>query len=203
MPSASPSSSHLLDLDDLESEGTPLFVIKIGEITPEFDILFSNQSFRTLGLRTSILAQGRAPLLFRSWAQAVRDFKPEYEFSDRIWTAEYAGRSGDWKIIKAVNSKIPEQDQEMLDAKADEDGHFMTDQSSTSVRPRTHLITQVEQEKLESLKNLPSTNLNARWESIQTMMEMSDVGVFEYNSQGKLVHANEAWYRLRYVQQRN
>ncbi|USP74691.1 hypothetical protein yc1106_01965 [Curvularia clavata] len=197
MPSANPSPSHLLDLEDLESESAPLFVIKTGEITPEFDILFSNHSFRTLGLRTSILAQGRAPLLFRSWAQAVRNFKPEYEFSNRIWSAECAGRSGDWKIIKAVSSETPEKDQQMLDdAKENEDGHFTTDQSSTSIRSRTHFITQYENEKPELLKHLPSTNLNARWESIQTMMEMSDVGVFEYNSQGKLVHANEAWYRL-------
>lgn len=28
------------------------------------------------------------------------------------------------------------------------------------------------------------------------MMEMSDVGVFEYFPDGKLIHANDAWYRL-------
>jgi hypothetical protein len=29
------------------------------------------------------------------------------------------------------------------------------------------------------------------------MMEMSDVGVFEYNTAGQLLHGNEAWYKLR------
>jgi PAS domain-containing protein len=199
MPSADPFHTRLLDLEDLESEKTPLFVIKIGEITPEFDIAFCNQSFRALGLRSSILAQGRAPLLFRSWTQAVADFKPEYEFSDRKWSAEYAGRSGNWKIIRAISSETPERDQQLVDQKANGDGQFSTAQSLVSSRSRTDLARQAKPEKPKSRNNIPSTNLDARWESIQTMMEMSDVGVFEYNSEGKLIHANEAWYRLRYV----
>lgn len=195
MPSANPSRPHLLDLDDLEADATPLFIIKIGEVTTEFEILFSNHSFRTLGLRTAVLAQGKAALLFRSWAQAVADFKPEHDFSGRTWSAEYAGRSSDWKIVRAVSSDNPENDQQMLH------GHATPAQSLVFTRSRTRLVKKHEYDQPASFNSLPSTDLNTRWESIQTMMEMSDVGVFEYNPQGKLVHANEAWYRLRYVHQ--
>ena len=203
MPSADPSHPRLLDLEDLESEKTPLFVIKIGEITPEYDIAFCNQPFRALDLRSPILAQGREALLFRSWTQALGDFKPEYEFSSRRWTVEYAGRSGSWKIIRAISSEPPEKDQNLLDEKADGNFQSNNNRGLVSSRSRTDLVKQVKPEKPKSLKNLPMTDLNARWESIQTMMEMSDVGVFEYNSSGKLMHANEAWYRLRYVQRQH
>ncbi|EUC36135.1 hypothetical protein COCCADRAFT_34420 [Bipolaris zeicola 26-R-13] len=196
MPSADPSHSRLLDLEELESEKTPLFVIKIGEITPEYDIAFCNQPFRALDLRGPILAQGREALLFRSWTLALGDFKPEYYFFSRRWVVEYAGRSGSWKIIRAISSETPEKDQQSLDEKANRNGHSSNDRGLISSRSRTDLDKQVKPEKPKSLKSLPTTNLNARWESIQTMMEMSDVGVFEYNSSGKLMHANEAWYRL-------
>ncbi|KAL1598606.1 hypothetical protein SLS60_007746 [Paraconiothyrium brasiliense] len=46
------------------------------------------------------------------------------------------------------------------------------------------------------LGGFPTANVVARWESLQTMMGMTDVGVFEYLPSGKLIHANEAWYRL-------
>lgn len=200
MPSANPSRPRLLDLEELESESTPLFVIRIGEITPDFEIIYSNQSFRTLGLHSSILAQGREALLFRSWTQALGDFKPEHDFANRTWCVEYAGRSSGWKIVRAVSSETPERDQQTLHEKTNGHGRLTADQSSVFTRSKSDLIRQVKHEKPESLKNLPSSNLNARWESIQTMMEMSDVGVFEYNSEGKLMHANEAWYRLRFVQ---
>ncbi|EUC42938.1 hypothetical protein COCMIDRAFT_28511 [Bipolaris oryzae ATCC 44560] len=196
MPSADPSHPRLLDLEELESEKTPLFVIKIGEITPEYDIVFCNQPFRALDLRASILAQGREALLFRSWTQALGDFKPAYDFSSRTWTVEYAGRSGSWKIIRAISSENPAKDQHLVDEKADANGQSNNDRGLVSSRSRTDLFKQVKPEKPRSLKSLPITNLNARWESIQTMMEMSDVGVFEYNSSGQLMHANEAWYRL-------
>ncbi|KAJ6195224.1 putative histidine kinase HHK8p [Bipolaris maydis] len=196
MPSADPSHPRLLDLEDLESEKTPLFVIKIGEITPEYDIAFGNKPFRALDLRGPILAQGREALLFRSWTQALGDFKPEYDFSSRRWSVEYAGRSRSWKIIRAISSQTPEKDQLLLDEKADGNGQLENDRGLVSSRSGTDLVMRVKPEKPKSLKNLPTTNLNARWESIQTMMEMSDVGVFEYNSSGKLIHANEAWYRL-------
>lgn len=103
-----------------------------------------------------------------------------------------------WKIIRAISSENPEKDQHLLEEKAD--GQSNNDRGLVSSRSRIDLVKQVKPEKPKSLNNLPTTNLNARWESIQTMMEMSDVGVFEYNSSGKLMHANEAWYRLRYVQ---
>jgi hypothetical protein len=49
------------------------------------------------------------------------------------------------------------------------------------------------------LQKLPHPNLDARWEGIQAIMEMSDVGMFDYGADGKLRYANDAWFKLRFV----
>ncbi|EOA83727.1 uncharacterized protein SETTUDRAFT_155095 [Exserohilum turcica Et28A] len=196
MPSADRAHPCLLDLEDLESESSPLFVIKTGAIELEFDLLFCNQTFRSLGLRGSVLAQDRAALLFRSWAQALGDFKPEYEFGNRVWSAECAGRSGAWKVVRAIRSSSPDRDQQILNPKTNAHGGAKIHRTPVFTRSRSDIMKEAKFDKPKPPQTLPSTNLNARWESIQIMMEMSDVGVFEYNSEGLLLHANEAWYRL-------
>lgn len=198
MPSADRAHPCLLDLEDLESESSPLFVIKTGAIELEFDLLFCNQTFRSLGLRGSVLAQDRAALLFRSWAQALGDFKPEYEFGNRVWSAECAGRSGAWKVVRAIRSSSPDRDQQILNPKTNAHGGAKIHRTPVFTRSRSDIMKEAKFDKPKPPQTLPSTNLNARWESIQIMMEMSDVGVFEYNSEGLLLHANEAWYRLRH-----
>jgi PAS domain-containing protein len=200
MPSAERSHVRLLDLENLESDAAPLFVIKTGEIALEFDFVFCNEVFRKLRLRDSILAKERASLLFRCWAQALGEYKPRYEFGGRVWTAEVAGRKGGWKVVRATESDA-QQDPASLEAEADdEDDPLNIGRTPVFTKSKAQLINDLKRDRTESLKNIPFTNLHARWESIQTMMEMSDVGVFEYNSEGKLLHANEAWYRLRYLE---
>jgi len=195
MPSAEHARPRILDLDDLESDTAPLFVIKTVETALEFEPLFYNESFRQLHLHGSILAQDKAALLFRSWAQALGDFYPEHEFGGRIWRAESAGRNGGWKVVKAKASKERTQ----LQPVPDEDATDGRDRTTILTRSKTEFMRGFKRGRKFSLEDIPRTHLHARWESIQTMMEMSDVGVFEYNSEGRLLHANEAWYRLRYV----
>ncbi|KAI0155761.1 hypothetical protein BJ166DRAFT_341172 [Pestalotiopsis sp. NC0098] len=48
-----------------------------------------------------------------------------------------------------------------------------------------------------SSRALEGVNIaDVRLASLYKMMEMSDVGTFEYSPQGKLLRANESWYRL-------
>ncbi|RMZ73393.1 histidine kinase hhk13p [Pyrenophora seminiperda CCB06] len=194
MPSAEHAHPRILDLDDLESDTAPLFVIKTDDIALEFEPLFYNASFRQLRLQSSILAQNKAALLFRSWAQALGDFKPEHEFSDRTWSAELAGRNGGWKVVKAKSKEYKEREQ--LDQMPEDTTIDHNGRTPILTRSKTECLRGFRHDAKISLKDISHTNLHARWESIQTMMEMSDVGVFEYNSQGKLLHANKAWYRL-------
>jgi PAS domain-containing protein len=198
MPSAEPGHLRLLDLDDLESNDAPLFIIKTGEMASNFDFLFCNEAFRKLRLRDTVLAQYKAALLFRSWVQALGDFKPRYAFHGRVWQAEIAGRRGGWKLVKAIEPDGEERERTMDEQAKEEDG-IGTGRTPVFMRSRTQLIGELKRDSAATFKDLPHTNLDARWESIHTIMEMSDVGVFEYNSEGKLLHANEAWYRLRYV----
>jgi PAS domain-containing protein len=195
MPSAECSSVRLLDLEDLESDTAPLFVIKAAEIALEFEFLFCNEAFRKFRLRNSILAQDRAALLFRSWAQALGDYKPRYAFGGRVWTAELSGRNGGWKVVRATES-VAQQDPPPLEEEENDHDHHSTGRTPFFTRSKAQLMSELKRDRTVSLRNISYTNLHARWESIQTMMEMSDVGVFEYNAEGKLLHANEAWYRL-------
>jgi PAS domain-containing protein len=197
MPSAERSNTRLLDLEDLDADTAPLFVIKAGDIALDFDFLFCNEVFRKLRLSNPILANDRAALLFRSWAQALGEYKPRYDFGGRVWTAEISGRNGGWKVVRAMESDTQQQDSPPLEDNVDDNDHFSIGQTPVFTRSKAQLISELKRDRTASLKNIPYTNLHARWESVQTMMEMSDVGVFEYNAEGKLLHANEAWYRLR------
>jgi PAS domain-containing protein len=183
-------------LEDLEFESTPLFVIRTDHIAPDFDFLFCNETFRKLGLRTAILATDKAALLFRSWAQALGEFSPQYDFDGRTWSGKVAGKSGCWKIVRATHSETEEQDQTTIEEENDHENGVDIGRTPILTRSRTELIGELKRERVVLLGDIPRTNLDARWESIQTMMEMSDVGVFEYNPEGKLLHGNEAWYRL-------
>lgn len=167
----------------------------------DFEILFRNEAFRTSLLQSSVQVENRNARLFRSWTQALGDFKPQYEFADRIWAAEIAGATGGWKLVRGA--EIISKDQEIPSNNGFKQGEeeknvsLMTERTPVYQRSKQELMEDLKRDRTALLRNIPRTNLSARWESIQTMMEMSDVGVFEYNTEGKLIHANEAWYRLR------
>jgi PAS domain-containing protein len=187
-------SSHQpspLDLDELESDPRPVFLIKIGPKAIQFELVYCNEAFRTAGLRNVVLAEHRDAILFRSWTQAIHHFKVDFDFDNRNWSAEIAGGNKSWKIIRAVRAVSNVHKTEAPDAHTQsEDDTLIRKPSENKLPKRLDPNTSVP---------VPRANINARWESLQTMMELTDVGVFEYDPTGKLIHANDAWYRLRYV----
>ncbi|KAF1843299.1 uncharacterized protein K460DRAFT_432912 [Cucurbitaria berberidis CBS 394.84] len=194
-----PIHSLRLDLAILEADFMPIFIIKTGSKALDFDIVFCNAAFRTNNFPMSVQAEDRSALLFRSWAQALGNFKPRYEFLCSIWFAEVAGATGGWKLIRMIEVVSKHQDfgtNECIKRAGLEDASAMLGLSPSYRRSTQEFMEDVELDRPVLLRSIPRTNLSARWEGIQTMMEMSDVGVFEYNAEGKLLHANEAWYRL-------
>lgn len=203
-PIAEPTKPPTLDLEVLETDPTPSFVIKVGTTALSFDLLYANEAFRNGGYREAVLGSNKTALLFRSWTQAVGELnKPLYEFAGRKWAAEIMKSSAALKVISTVGVVSEEHESEQYrgvgqrkDVMSD---ILVSRRRPVNIRSKENGMEESNCNEETLLHNIPRTNLNARWEGIQTMMEMSDVGVFEYNSEGKLLHANEAWYRLRYV----
>jgi PAS domain-containing protein len=202
MTSALEAPQTSLDLDALESDSAPIFVIKIGQGVLKFEFIFCNEAFRHSGFRERIAEQSRPALLFRSWAQALGAYKPQHDFQERRWTSNEAGKDRTWRVIRVT---------EVLQREAIIGRDRVLDVNKEAIvkpdvgnwgrvycRSKDEIMQEMKANKSVLLKTLPQTDLTARWERLQTMMEMSDVGVFEYNAEGKLIHANEAWYRLRY-----
>ncbi|CAI6337241.1 unnamed protein product [Periconia digitata] len=103
-----------------------------------------------------------------------------------------------WKVVRA-------SDRILEDSQESEDGDLPSKKRQIPTK-FVHKLQRSKEERMRRmernqnpavpLRALPKVNINARWESLQTMMEMSDVGVFEFDPCGKLVQANDAWYRL-------
>jgi hypothetical protein len=187
-----------LDLETLEISQTPLFVVKVGIQALEFELLFANEAFRKADWESLILGDNRSALLFRSWVQALGDMKSEQTFAGVKWISELAGSRSNFKLVTApdVASGLPpeyrevDMETQIKTSTVDHgiDMQLQPNSASTESKPRTDMTL---------FKTLPRTHLDARWEGIQSMLEMSDIGVFEYNARGELLHANDAWYRLR------
>ncbi len=189
-----------LDLETLEYDPAPLFVIRTGQSTTGFAIIFCNEAFRSENFKERIEAQNRSALLFRSWAQALGDYKPHHEFGDRRWYAYETGRDRRLKVIRAEQVAVKEVSE--IDANTTESEKEAVVKADVGNwgrvyhRSKDEMLREMKDNKSILEEISPRSHLTARWEGLQTMMEMSDVGVFEYNSEGKLIHANKAWYRL-------
>lgn len=194
MISAPPTHDRMLDLDILESDPVPTFVVKISDQANTFEPLFYNEAFRRTSLRDTISASTKEALLFRSWVLAIRLSSSQHTFGDRNWTATLSGAKENWKIVQAIETIESNWCQDISTdydvanpgAENDESRKHTPDGSLRTLNKRPQV----------PLGGLPTANVVARWESLQTMMEMTDVGVFEYLPNGKLIHANDAWYRL-------
>lgn len=189
---------NLEALDEFESDGAPSFIIAVGRTAPRFDLLYRNRKFREGGFQNLILAEQPEALRFRSWAQALGDaIDTSSEFAGCTWSCQLSGKSGALKLMKGTLAQRGE-----FASKEDHRSNGDARSAKTShVRKRLDAQQTVHAvwDAPVFVRNLPQAQLNARWEGIQTIMEMSDIGVFEYNTRGELMHANDAWYRLRYV----
>jgi PAS domain-containing protein len=185
-----PSQSPLLDLDVLEIDSVPAFIIKISVATIPFEIMYANEAFRAHGLRDSVSSEEREAFTFRAWAQAVAQSKESrHDFAGCTWSGEVAGKTSALKLIKATQFK--------LDTNAVDEHQPL--KGDAKVKTGVSIYERPEDDATRDRQTVSSSSLDARLESLQTMMEMSDVGVFEYNVDGILLHANEAFYRLRSV----
>ncbi|KAH7062972.1 hypothetical protein BKA63DRAFT_189888 [Paraphoma chrysanthemicola] len=199
-PSQSEQRSPL-NLELLEIDTNPIFVVRIAESALPFEFVYCNEAFRREQLHEPILASTKGSLLFRSWAQAWSSKgKSQHAFSDRVWSSSFHGKHGTLKMLRAIALISEEKDQHILHKSVDAPESLAVPLAANRTVIRKISKASVGDEtktvKPSSLPKLPRTNLDARWEGLQIMMEMSDVGVFEYNAEGKLLHANDAWYRL-------
>lgn len=195
-----PLPTSPLDLEALETDPAPTFVLRIDQSALDFAFVFCNEAFRRSTLRKHVEGQDRSALLFRSWAQALGDYKPQHDFAEKRWSSQEAGSDRTWKIIRAgettskdetyFDDATPDSEKEAI-VKAD-----VGNWGRVYHRSKDQMLQEMKVNKSILEESGPRSNLTARWEGLQTMMEMSDVGVFEYNMEGKLVHANQAWYRL-------
>jgi PAS domain-containing protein len=185
----------LLNLDVLEGECTPNFVIKVGSEAIDFEILYCNEVFRKGGFREALQEGDRKTLQFQSWSQAVGDFKETFKLGNVIWTAEIAGKDRTWKIVRA-NDYISKEQRDRDERNAAKAHAAVATEQTHHIDRRENFFNDLGVDTVPSVRDLPGTNLHARWETLQAIMEMSDVGVFEYTPAGVLIHGNNAWYKL-------
>jgi hypothetical protein len=186
-----------LNIEALESDPAPTFVVKIGSTATDFEFRFCNEAFREEGFDRDVHAKGKEALLFRSWVQACGKPNAHHEFRDWTWTARVVGESGVWKVVNAkkcegkepglVREHIPDMREQLGGGTGSQTAGSSDSYPGPNGEAHGHLLGK----KSSVIRPIPGVDLHARWESIQTMMEMSDVGVFEYNTAGLLIHANE------------
>lgn len=162
-----PDLVHFIDADP-----TPTCLIQIDRATPiAFRILLRNGAFTAIeGLEDQLRERNSSSLQFQSWAQAVVNWSETYDFLDRTWTG--FSIQGRWKAIRALERRQP---------------------TSCTIANRLKKQSAIE----ETTRRLShSCHIDLKLENMQKMMEMSDVGVFEYHPNGTLIQANESWYKL-------
>lgn len=153
----------------LDADPRPLFIISINEIGPApFELLFCNEAFRREELEKGLSCGTEAATNFLAWSQVVLHWREEYEFLGRRWTAFKI--QGHWKCVRVVG----------------ESDNVSSIQQNCCPDIPTVTIRALEDVKIAG----------AKLASLYKMMEMSDVGTFEFNPQGTLLRANESWYRL-------
>lgn len=217
---ASSSRDPSLDLNILEADHVPTFVIKSGVEAIPFEILYGNQSFRTGRFREAICRTELPALRFRAWTQALV-FDKTHEFGGHVWAGEVAGKDGGWKVVKLHNSMLEKQPQDALsDPDSDSQplrlsrsptSHLLASPhpqtyntiGSTTFRFDEHSDSDMSQDvsKVNPSPPEPSRpmSMSTNVELISSMLEMMDVGVFELGPTGRVIYANDTWYRLRCV----
>lgn len=197
---------HLDSLEILESDSSPAFVIEIGAAVLQFELLYVNKALRNTELRNVVTAEDTKALRFRSWAQTLgRASELSYDFAGWSWSAVLVGKDETLKLVTgtpASSSALSPpaiQNQHRKDLATENAGPTLKSRSTVHTQSREDFIKDLKTNRSFLLQDLPRTNPSVQWEGIQTMLEMSDVGVFEYNPEGVLMYANEAWYRQRSV----
>ncbi|KIW08451.1 uncharacterized protein PV09_01354 [Verruconis gallopava] len=155
----------------IDADPRAIFIVPIHLKSPvPFELLLCNEAFHNKGLQNAVLGSDHVAGQFRAWCQAVIHWRERYYFAGVTWTAFRI--EGRWKCICASPTS-PE---------AGEGAH---DSPNSPLSPN-HEVQNLNEVKIA----------DARLASLYRMMEMSDVGTFEYSPEGKLMRANDSWYRL-------
>ncbi|KAF2756763.1 hypothetical protein EJ05DRAFT_539647 [Pseudovirgaria hyperparasitica] len=162
--------------DFLDADPRPTFFVPIDltAIVP-FRIVSGNTAFRQDKIADTINKDEEASHRFRAWCQTVALWRKEYDFADATWGA--FNIRGRWRCIRALR-QVPQSHKKIEFGLAVGVGP-----DSLSVEDAKH--------RLQDIKRY-----DQRLASLYTMMEMSDVGTFEYSPEGTLIRANDSWYRL-------
>ncbi|KAK9421343.1 hypothetical protein SUNI508_05881 [Seiridium unicorne] len=157
----------------LDADPRPSFIVPVSETSPlPFELLACNISFRQAGLEGAVLRDVRDATLFRAWTQAIVHWREEHEFAGRSWTAFRI--QDQWKCVQASGK---------------------AEGAAASVSPRTlGRSSDFTSSTIKALEEVKITD--TKLASFYKMMEMSDVGTFEYDLHGTLLLANESWYRM-------
>jgi PAS domain-containing protein len=164
------------DLPDLtaflDSDPQPTFLIPINLAKPiPFRIRFANHAFLLdKQLQYLTTADDATSSGFRAWTQAVAHWRSVYDFGGRSWSA--FNLRDKWKVVKMISvSETPRSSR----------------RSSVGAVSKTVDVWDLQRE---------ASLADAQLKSLRRMMEMSDVGVFEYDLTGTLLRGSESWYKL-------
>jgi PAS domain-containing protein len=218
----SPNSSRdaSLDLNILEPDLVPTFVIKIGVEALPFEILYGNHRFRTGGFREAICTTELSASRFRAWTQALV-FDKSHEFGGHVWVGEVAGKDGGWKVVKLPNSVPENQPQDDLSGPDSDSQPLKVSRTPTPHLPASSCMQfddtigsstsifdeytnsdtsqDVSNVNLSAAEPSRPTSMSTSVELISSMLEIIDVGIFELGPTGRVIYANDTWYRLRCV----
>lgn len=151
-----------LDLDNLELDPAPTFVIKTATYAIPFKIIYCNEAFRTKALEQVVSESTGEALVFRSWASAVQFFNARNKFAGCVWEATTAGSKMDWKIVRMVEKCYDEMPYES------ETCEPMSGKTASEQGARTsyteNKLWRMNRPPQATIKELPTANLHARWD---------------------------------------
>lgn len=133
----------------IDGDPKPTFIVPVNLLAAlPFRILQWNNAFEDAVLNDIILEENVAARHYRSWTQAVANWRESFEFAGWVWAAfKIQGR---WKCIRAINRR--------------ED------------TPKD-MVTRTQSHPVHPLKRMEEVEMSdARLASLYKMMEMSDVG---------------------------
>lgn len=186
------TSSQLLD-DDPEIN----FVVALSTYVDDlFRIAFFNTALRDDdALYGKLQQKDQQAARFFAWIHGTAE-QPRYDHASRDWTRFVLQNR--WVVVRARPSSHdgtkrrgspPGRRPNYSRRNSTLSG---SSQDSTSLKPARGLIIGEEDAQTTDLASYSDVRLD----SFHRMMQMSDVGVFEYHPSGGLRHANEAWYQL-------
>lgn len=182
------SATQLLDADP-----EPRFVADLSTFESDpFGIVFANKALsEDDGLYDQIRECGRATAEFWAWVRGLDvDRDQEYDFATRSWIRWEVDQK--WVVISSRQSSPAASRNGSLNRTRSDVMRKTSETPNGRAAPTSGLLFNDSSATSATLNSMSNTRLDV----FHKMLEMTDVGVFEYHPSGVLLHANEAFYRL-------